>query len=423
MKILAVSNLYPPDVEGGYERGCAQVVAGLRDRGHAVSVLTSVPRRPSEPEERVVRTLRLADVFDPVLGKPSAPSSWARLSVSALWVDAANVFRLLDEVQRLKPDVVYVWNIQGIGGISLLLALQQLGQPWVMHLMDPVPGIIAALRGPRFPQLQRLFKAPIKGAYISCSQHVIEEIGRNGVELGGGVELIPNWVVGPRPTFVSRRARNGRLRILMASVVTRFKGVDVMMRAAALLRERGVRDFSVDIYGPVLDHSLYGTLNELDLGDCFVIKGEVPQAELMEKYADYDLFAFPTWEREAFGFAALEAASRGCPVLMTATCGLAEWLVDGVHCLKAERTPEAFADVIERVVRGDMDLAPIAARAQRAVLRDFHLDQVLPRIETVLSAAAAGRSRNGQRADRIHMSAVLAENLASVIIDEAVKDA
>jgi len=420
LKVLVVSNFYPPDVEGGYERGCAQVVSSLRQAGHEVLVLTSVPRRPAAPETDVFRRLHLSDVYDPVLNRPRDASGWARLSVAAEWIDAANVYRLLDEIERTRPEVVYVWNVEGLGGLGVLISLQLLGIPWVMHLMDPVPGIIAALRGPRFSQLQGLFKSPIQGRYISCSQHVIDEIGRNGVELGGAVDLIPNWVVGPRPAHIPR-ARHGPLRILMASVVTRFKGVDVMMEAAALLRRRGVRDFTVDVYGTVLDPSLYATRAELDLADTFILKGEVPQVELMERYAEYDLFAFPTWAREAFGFTGLEAASRGCAVLMTATCGLAEWLVDGVHCLKAERTPEAFADVIERVIRGEIDPAPIAARAQKVVLRDFHLDTLLPRIEAVLADAADNPPSGGRPADQVYRTARLAENLASAIIDEAVK--
>ena len=420
MRILVVSNLYPPDIEGGYERACAQVVSSLKERGHEVSVLTSVPRRPVAREDGVLRGLQLADVYDPVLSRPRDAAGWARLSVAAEWIDAANVHRLLGEVERTRPDVVYVWNIEGLGGLGLLLALQLLGIPWVMHLGDPVPGIIAALRGPRFRPLQRLFKNPLQGRYISVSRHVIEEIRRNGVELGGPVELIPNWVVGQRPTHIPR-ATGRPLRILMASVVTRFKGVDVMMEAAALLRSRSLRDFSVDVYGTVLDASLYATLDEFDLAGCFNLRGELPQAELMERYADYDLFAFPTWEREAFGMTGLEAASRGCAVLMTARCGLAEWLVDGVHCLKAERSPEAFAGVIGRVMTGEIDLAPMAARAQDVVLRDFHIDALLPRIEAVLAAAVADPRTAPRPAEQVYRTAVLAENLALAVIDEAVR--
>ena len=40
MKILVVTNLYPPHHVGGYELGCRDVVEKLRARGHTVRVLT-----------------------------------------------------------------------------------------------------------------------------------------------------------------------------------------------------------------------------------------------------------------------------------------------------------------------------------------------------------------------------------------------
>ena len=44
MKILLISNLYPPNAIGGYERLCAMIAEALASRGHAVQVLTSGPR-------------------------------------------------------------------------------------------------------------------------------------------------------------------------------------------------------------------------------------------------------------------------------------------------------------------------------------------------------------------------------------------
>ena len=41
MRILVISNFYPPHHIGGYELGCRDVVGELRARGHDVRVLTS----------------------------------------------------------------------------------------------------------------------------------------------------------------------------------------------------------------------------------------------------------------------------------------------------------------------------------------------------------------------------------------------
>lgn len=59
MKILALTNLYPPDFLGGYELVCCQVVDALGAAGHEVRVLTSAPRQPVPPVPHVDRVFKL----------------------------------------------------------------------------------------------------------------------------------------------------------------------------------------------------------------------------------------------------------------------------------------------------------------------------------------------------------------------------
>src|SRR5919198_668383 len=53
MRILTVSNLFPPVVEGGYEARCAATVERLRHE-HEVYVLTSTLRRDTCPPDRMI---------------------------------------------------------------------------------------------------------------------------------------------------------------------------------------------------------------------------------------------------------------------------------------------------------------------------------------------------------------------------------
>src|SRR5205814_1461190 len=111
-------------------------------------------------------------------------------------------------------------------------------------------------------------------------------------------------------------------------------------------------------------------------------------------YREYDVFAFPSRPREPFGLVPLEASARGCVPVITRLGGIAEWLVHGVHCLKVERSPHAFARTFGAIMEGETDLRPFARRAEAAAWRDFHIDAILPRIEAKL-AAASRQSRDG----------------------------
>jgi glycogen synthase len=104
---------------------------------------------------------------------------------------------------------------------------------------------------------------------------------------------------------------------------------------------------------------------------------------------------------------------------MSQVSGNAEWAVHGVHCLKSDRTADAFAHALCSILDGSVDLAPIARRAAAAIGRDFHLDAQVPKIERAL-AAVAERPRTGAgTASEAYRLALLAEKLTKVLVQEA----
>jgi glycosyltransferase involved in cell wall biosynthesis len=99
MRILVVSNLYPPHHIGGYELGCRDVVERLRARGHSVRVLTSSFRHDNRPvnETDVERALLFSLDFE--CSRP----------------DPKTECRILEHTARaFSPEVVYFWNLAGL---------------------------------------------------------------------------------------------------------------------------------------------------------------------------------------------------------------------------------------------------------------------------------------------------------------------
>ena len=192
-----------------------------------------------------------------------------------------------------------------------------------------------------------------------------------------------------------------------------------MIEGAGLLRAMGHDDFHIDIYGHVADPTFPTMVRRLGLDDHVAFMGSKPQAELQTLYGDYDAFAFPTWTREPFGFAPLEAARTGCVPLVSQTCGLAEWLVHKVHCLKIERSAQGVAEVLGSIIEGRVDLMPMARRAAAVVNRDFHLDALVPRIERALARAAERPRRAPGTPAEAYRMAMLAEKLMRVLVQEA----
>src|SRR5947209_1549360 len=67
MKILVLTNLYPPHYVGGYELHCQTIVHALQKRGHTVDVLTSTHGMQEQEnpatEPGVHRELRIHGLF------------------------------------------------------------------------------------------------------------------------------------------------------------------------------------------------------------------------------------------------------------------------------------------------------------------------------------------------------------------------
>ena len=421
MKVLVLSNLYPPDVIGGYELGCKQAVDALRARGHDVRVLTTAPRTPAPSEPHVDRRLQLSEVWNEYMYLHSSPVTSRLLQAESTLISAFNVHALTRVIDEFRPDVAYVWMIVGVGGLGLMATLQHLKVPWAWHLMDDVPVSICRYNGQVVEALRREVDRQLEGRYLACSRQLVDEIESAGIGLGADVEVVPNWVVGQAPARRTRFYEPGQtLRIIAAGQVNRNKGTDHIIEAAAILRERGLDNFQVDIYGNV-DNSYFPALARArGLEGHVHFRGSRPQSELARLYPCYDVFAFPTWQREPFAFAPLEASWRGCVPLMSQLSGNAEWAVHGVHCLKADRNPEAFARSLAAILGGSTELGPIARRAAAVVGRDFHLDAQVPKIERALQMAGRkARTPPVGSAAEAYRLALLAEKLAKVLVQEA----
>ncbi|HTG45998.1 MAG TPA: glycosyltransferase family 4 protein [Verrucomicrobiae bacterium] len=128
MKILALTNLYPPHYLGGYELICYMVVNELRARGHTVQILTSnhiVPGKPSGPEVGIERSMRIHGFY----GHP-----WLNMA-ELRHLERFNNETLRNAIEKHQPDLVYVWNMGGLSK-SMVFTLQQLGLPTVFYLSD-----------------------------------------------------------------------------------------------------------------------------------------------------------------------------------------------------------------------------------------------------------------------------------------------
>lgn len=141
-------------------------------------------------------------------------------------------------------------------------------------------------------------------------------------------------------------------RIVSVGRLVEKKGFPDLLRACALLRERGVR-FGCDIVGGgPLDAALRATIAEFGLGDYVLMHGPQPQPQVRALLAGARIFALAC-QREGDGGSdnlptvIMEAMAAGLPVVSTRITGIPEMVNDGeTGTLVAENAPHAFADAL-----------------------------------------------------------------------------
>jgi glycosyltransferase involved in cell wall biosynthesis len=143
----------------------------------------------------------------------------------------------------------------------------------------------------------------------------------NGVNPPSG----PPLVAANRAKFRSAYAAADEPIVYYVGRIVYEKGVHVLVNAApAILRDQPRTRFVIAGTGPMLDTLRQQTV-ELGLADRFVFTGYISDEVRDKLYQVANVAVFPSLY-EPFGIVALEAMAYNCPIVVTQTGGLAEFV-------------------------------------------------------------------------------------------------
>ncbi len=146
------------------------------------------------------------------------------------------------------------------------------------------------------------------------------------------------------------------------------KGLDVLLRALALLKRDGVRFRACLAGGGGLLEQHRRFAAKLGLGDCTVIPGPVPDAYACLRHAD--IFALPSIEEGSGSVSLLEALQAGVAPVVSRVDGLPEDVTDGESALlTAPGDAAGLARALRRLVE-DAELRARIARGAQARFRE-----------------------------------------------------
>jgi glycogen(starch) synthase len=404
MRLLFISNLYPPHALGGYEMLCRDVAEALAARGHEVRVLTSdaiidgaldadaLADTDATGPVRVERTLRLY----PRWGGP------VRTRLTGRIAHTAHNARIAEAAfAAWRPDVVFAW-CQNRLSLGPVYAAQDLGLPVAYSFNDehfrqfaPTPraGVKSRLRRVAEAALPALThrRLDLRRA-TAISAALRDKLAGHGLP-ERDIRLIHQGIPLDRFPLREAPARIGEpARVLYAGQLHPDKGVDIAIRAVGRLRQAG-RAVRLSIVGAG-DHE--PALRDLALvvapgGVDF--HGRVPRAQMPAVYRAHDLFIFPSVWAEPFGLTHLEAMASGLPVVSTTVGGCAEFLRDGDNALTVRAgDADDTADALGRLL-DSASLRATLVRGGRATVEDrLNTTRYVDDLESLLREAASAGS-------------------------------
>lgn len=407
MRILVISNLYPPEFVGGYELGCRDVVEGLRARGHRVRVLTSSSRGGSaDGSDAAWRWLPTR------LGQPPGAGRVSRLVAEARF-ESRSRRAFLRAYGMFRPDVIYLWNLTHLS-INLGFLAAGTATPvayfvsddwltrwdtdeWYLRWHRPPDGRIGRLRWrlsrgglklcglvskqPNLPLTNLDFASDWLKRYTgSCRSLHSGRVIRWGVDLAA---------------YPFREIQRAPRRLLYVGQVSPHKGVLTAVEAMHRLSNgSGGHEVSLTIVGGSITPDYVAAVKRqvchLGLTGRVDFMGKVARDALQPVYAAHDILLFTsTWE-EPFAITPLEAMASGLTVVSTTTGGTPELIAHGqngltfaagnaVECAERVRHLLGAADANERIRRA----------GRRTIEERFSIGRMIGEVERSLVRSIA----------------------------------
>ena len=395
MKILFISNIYPPHVLGGYEILCEQVVEAFETLGHQTNVLTSDFELSAPPVYKVMfsnQVFRELKLFKP-FGFPPKTSRFRKKQIGK------HNFQVTEHlIKKLAPEMIFIWSQLRLT-LGAAYAAENSKIPVAYTFNDehitgykpsklhPRPNAIVKTFLERFVFPTITYRG-LRFNHVTCISQVLKA---NLVTTGfnpANMKVIYQGI--PIHRFPKKK-RPGALttppKILYVGRLHSDKGVHTLLEAIHHLQKQTKKiDVQLTITGEGSEEykrqlKTYAQTNRINA----IFMGDVAHQDVAELYRKHDLFIFPSIWQEPFGLTHLEAMASGTPVISTNDGGHSEFLEHNVNSLVFQK--ENAIDLSEKIATLIYDDAlrfKIALKARQMVEKRFTLERYATDLESYL---------------------------------------
>ena len=290
---------------------------------------------------------------------------------------------------RSAEDITRIGRDEGASAVYSIseaifaggLAAKRLGVPSIVHVIG------MSIQSPQVgAHVYVRLLARLTNRFVACSSAVAEMLASHGAD-DVQITVIHNGIsieeIDSVTGAVERSA--GERRVGMVAAFDPRKGHELFVEAAALVARSHPETRFFLIGGSLADQPesaaferrISSLVAEHGLGDRFTTTGHLHPPEVFRWMRSLDVVVVPS-RTEAFAHALLEAMACGKPVVASAVEGNLDAFLHDHSGLYAERTPQAFAAAISRLL-DDTELAlRLGAAATARARAYFDLPVTLP---------------------------------------------
>ena len=411
MRVLFLSNFYPPYEIGGYEQWCHEVAQGLTERGHDVAVLTSrhgVGPQPPSGEPAVRRDLHLQsdlNYYEP-----------AAFFTKRKGRERQNLEALERAIRAHNPDVIMVWGMWNLshnlphyceqrlpGRVSYFVSNYWPSDvdPHTVYWEQPARRALTELvkkplrwlalrqlRGESYPPPLQLEHAVCCSEYVRSTLISAGKLPQSAGVLLGGTDPAPFL-----EHSALEREDDGLVRLLYCGRLIHDKGVHTAIEALGLLKRAGSIDqLRLTIIGsghPQYEEQISTMVRRLGIEDAVERVKQTPRDEIPRRLGEADVFLFTSIWPEPMARSVMEAMAAGLLVIGSEVGGQTEMLHHGENALTFQAEDAAMLAERIRHAAADPKLRrSLAVAGQRMVLERFTLDRMIVDIESELQRVA-----------------------------------
>lgn len=398
LKVLVVSQLFPPNALGGSEVVAYEQSKMLKDMGFDVRIFAG---KLDDTKERFFIT-REKGAFDITRINLHRIDFWHNDFTN---LDKKVLQERFSEVLHdIGPDIVHFHNIYGLSP-KLIDEVHKLRIPMAMTLHDywaicfknllldnknevckredskckdcqPLHGKNNMTNSERNALvMQSLKKVDL---FISPSRYLAERFIKAGLKKDK-VRIINNGIDLSRFNY-AKKTKSGRLRIGYMGQIIRHKGLKNLFIAFSMLSDEVAGKVSLILFGsgerPFMEYCR-GLSRRLGIDRSVRFAGVVDNKKIGERLRGIDVLVVPSVWPENSPVSIMEALATGTPVLASDIGGIPELVQDGVHgYLHKYDDPVSLKNNIEKVVKNPGSLRKMKKACLEKAQRFDLLDQV-----------------------------------------------